>query len=266
MGDSLYVMPSQDAFAKAEAASLRALELDPAQAEAHATLGHLRMHAWRWDDAESEFQRAIDLNPGYAPAYHWRAYNLAAIGRMPEAVASIQRAAALDPLSLIINSDVAQVLDFAGRVDEAIAQSRKTIQMNPDFAEAHRILFLALLRKHQNEEGLRELEAYYRHPDGGAGASVGYAYAVLGMRDRARAVLAELQRKARPKFEPPYSRGVIYAALGDVDRAFQFLEESVRTNDVETLILPADPRLQPLHADPRFAALRRRMGLPTISP
>jgi serine/threonine-protein kinase len=265
LGDMLYVMPSKDAFAKAEAASLRALELDPSQAEAHATLAHLRMHALRWDDAEREFQRAIDLNPGYAPAYQWRAYNLASLGRAKEAVDSVQRALALDPLSLIINADVAQIDNFTGRVDEAIAQCRKTIQMNPGFAEAHRILFLALLRKHQDEEALRELDAYYRHPDGGPGASVGYGYAMLGRRATARQVLAELEKKEK-KFEPPYSFGVIHAALGDVDRAFAYLEESVGTNDVESLILPADPRLEPLHADPRFAALRRRMGLPTIAP
>lgn len=266
LGDMLYVMPSKDAFAKAEAASLRALELDPSQAEAHATLGHLRMHALRWAEAEREFQRAIDLNPGYAPTYQWRAYNLASLGRMPEAVAAVQRAVALDPLSLIINADVAQILNFAGRIDESIAQSRKTIQMNPGFAEAHRILALALIRKGQNEEALREIDGYYRHADGGPGASVGYAYAVLGRRATALAVLRELEKQPREKFEPPYSLGVIHAALGDVDRAFVYLDESVATNDVESLILPADPRLESLHADPRFAALRRRMGLPTMPP
>ena len=64
------------------------------------------------------------------------------------------------------------------------------------------------------------------------------------------------------QFEPPYTFGVIYAALGDVDRAFRYLEESVTTNDTESMILPADPRLAHLRADPRFQALRVRMGLP----
>jgi tetratricopeptide (TPR) repeat protein len=262
LGDMLYAMPSKDAFARAEAAAQRALELDPSQAEAHATLGHLRMHALHWNEAEREFQLAIDLNPGYAPAHQWRAYNLASQGRMAEAVAAVERAAALDPLSLIINADVAQVLFFAGRVDESIAQARKAIQMNPGFMEAHRALFLGLLAKGQNDEASRELEAYHRNPDGGPGASVGYAYAVLGRRAKALGVIDELRRRPGNRVEPPYSFGVIYAALGDVDRAFRYLDESVTTNDTESMILPADPRLARLHGDPRFQALRVRMGLP----
>jgi tetratricopeptide (TPR) repeat protein len=257
----LYLMPSKDAFARAEAASLRALDLDPSQAEAHATLGHLRMHAWRWAEADQEFESAIGLNPGYATAHHWRAYNLASMGRPDEAIASIERAQELDPLSLIINTDRAQVLFFTGHPEDAVAQCRKTLQMNPGFAEARRILFLALQRTHHDEEALRELDTFYRMPDGGPGASVGWAYAMLGRRAQALSVLRE-QERARKQFVPPYNLAVIHAGLGEVDRAFSLLDEAVRTNDTESMILPVDPRLDSLRGDPRFAVLLRRMGLP----
>jgi tetratricopeptide (TPR) repeat protein len=262
LGDMLYLMPSKDAFAKAEAASLRALQMDPSQAEAHATLGHLRMHAWRWEDAEREFQQAIAIDPGYASAHHWRAFNLASVGRLDEAVASIETAQRLDPLSLIINADVAQVLYFARRYDEAIAQSRKTLQMNAGFQEARRILFLSLQRMHHDQEALKELEAFYRSPDGGPGASTGYAFAMLGRRARARAVLGQQESHSERQFVPPYNLAVIHAGLGDVDRAFALLDESVTRNDTESMILPVDPRLDALRRDPRYAALLRRMGLP----
>jgi len=256
-------MPSKEAFARAEAASLRALDLDPSQAEAHATLGHLRMHAWRWAEAEAEFQKAIEENPGYATAHHWRAYNLASLGQPAAAVASIERALELDPLSLIINADKAQVLYFARRYDDAIAQCRRALQMNPDFAEARRILFLALQRIHRDDEALHELEVYYRRPDGGPGASVGYAFAMLGRRAEAVAILREEEKRPGSHFVPPYNLGVIHAGLGDVDRAFALLDESVATNDTESMILPVDPRLDSLRDDPRFARLLRRMGLPS---
>lgn len=61
---------------------------------------------------------------------------------------------------------------------------------------------------------------------------------------------------------PPYDLGVIYAGLGELDRAFSLLDESVTTNDSQGMILPVDPRLDALRGDPRFAALLRRMGLP----
>jgi TolB-like protein/Flp pilus assembly protein TadD len=262
LGDVLYLMPSKDAFARAEAASLRALELDPSEAEAHATLGHLRMHAWRWAEAEQEYQSAIDLNPACANAYHWRSFNFASMGRPDEAIASIGRAVELDPLSLIINADRAQVLFFTGHPEDAVAQSRKTLQMNPNFAEARRILFLALQRTHHDEEALREVKAYHRLPDGGPGGSVGWAYAVLGQRALALAVLKEQEQGHGKQFVPTYDLAVIHAGLGDVDRALSLLAESVATNDTESMILPADPRLDALRGDPRFAVLLGRMGLP----
>jgi tetratricopeptide (TPR) repeat protein len=109
LGDMLYLMPPADAFDRAEAAARRALDLDPTRAEAYASLGHLRMHAWRWQEADRLFQRALELDPGYAPALQWRAYNLASMGRTGEALDSIERAQQLDPLSLIINTDMAQI-------------------------------------------------------------------------------------------------------------------------------------------------------------
>jgi TolB-like protein/Flp pilus assembly protein TadD len=261
LGDMLHSMPHQEAFTRAEAAARRALELDPSEAEAHATLGHMRMHAWRWAEAEREFQLAIDLSPGYAPAHQWRAFNLASRGRLDEAVAQSRRAEQLDPLSPIIGADVAQVLYFAGRDQEAIAQSRKTLQMSPSFAEARRILFLALLRTGHRAEAARELAAYVRNPDGGPGGSVGYAYALLGQRAEAERTRAELSVRPRGRFIPPYDLAVIHAGLGERDRAFARLEEAVSTNDPESMLLPVDPRLATLRRDPRFAAVLLRMDV-----
>ena len=262
LSDMLYLMPSRDAYARAEAASLRALSLDPFQGEAHATLGHLRMHAWRWTEAEKEFRRAIELDGGYATAHHWRAWNLVCTRRPEEAVAAIDTARRLDPLSLIINADAAHIRYFARRYDEAVEQSRRTLLMNPGFQEARRILFLALLRTHQEGEALLELETFYASPHGGPGPSAGYAYAVLGQRARALAVLRQQEARPQRQFVPPYNLAVIHAGLGDVERAFALLDESVAENDTESMILAADPRLDTLREDPRFAALVRRMGLP----
>jgi tetratricopeptide (TPR) repeat protein len=259
LGDMLHSMPHREAFARAEAAARRALELDPSEAEAHATLGHMRMHAWRWAEADREFRLAIEKSPGHAPAHQWRAYNLASQGRLGEAVDESRTAERLDPLSPIIAADVAQILYFAGRDEEAVAQARQTLLMNPSFAEARRILFLALLRSGRRQEAARELEAYVRHPDGGPGGSVGYAYARLGRRADAQRTIAQLQARPRGRFVPPYDLAVIHAGLGERDRAFARLEEAVTTNDPESMILPVDPRLAGLRGDPRFAAVLLRM-------
>jgi tetratricopeptide (TPR) repeat protein len=255
-------MPHADAFGRAEAAARRALDLDPTRAEAYASLGHLRMHAWQWEEAERLFQRALELDPGYAPALQWRAYNFASMGRTSEAVAAIERAQQLDPLSLIINADLAQILYFARRHEDAVAQSRKTLQMNPAFAEARRVSFLALQRIHRDQEALADLEKYRALPDGGLGGSVGYGYAALGRRREAATVLRELEEQSRRRSVPPYDLAVIHAGLGQTDDALLWLDKSLATHDPESMILPIDPRLDSVRGDPRFVALLRRMGLP----
>jgi Flp pilus assembly protein TadD len=256
------LLPHADAFDRAEAAARRALDLDPTRAEAYASLGHLRMHAWRWPEADRLFQRALELDPGYAPALQWRAYNFASMGRTSEAVAAIERAQQLDPLSPIINADLAQILYFARRHEDAVAQSRKTLQMNPAFAEARRVSFLALQRIHRDQEALADLETYRALPDGGLGGSVGYGYAALGRRREAATVLRELEEQSRRRSVPPYDLAVIHAGLGQTDDALLWLDKSLATHDPESMILPIDPRLDSVRGDPRFVALLRRMGLP----
>ena len=219
------------------------------------------MHAWRWEEAERLFQRALELDPGYATALDWRAYNFASMGRMGEALDAIERAQRLDPLSLIINADLAQILYFAGRHEDAVAQCRKTLQMNPGFAEARRVCFLALQRLHRDEEARADLEAYRHLPDGGVGGSVGYGYAALGQPRQAASVLRDLEEQSRRRAVPHYDRAVIHAGLGETDAAFLWLDKSLATHDPESMILPADPRLESLRGDPRFLALLRRMGL-----
>jgi len=262
LGDMLYLMPHDDAFERAEAAARRALDLDPTRAEAYASLGHLRMHAWRWQEADRLFQRALELDSAYAPALQWRAYNLASMGRTREAVTAIERAQQLDPLSLIINADLAQILYFARRPEDAVAQCRKTLQMNASFAEARRVSFLALQRIHRDQEARADLETYRALPDGGLGGSVGYGYAALGRRREAATVLRELEAQSRRRSVPPYDLAVIHAGLGQTDDALLWLDKSLATHDPESMILPIDPRLDSLRGDPRFAALLRRMGLP----
>ncbi len=251
LGDMLYLLPHRDAFARAEAAALRAIALDPAEAAAYASLGHIRMHEWQWEEAERAFARALELNPGYASAHQWRAYNFASLGRVDDSIAAIERAQQLDPLSLIINADHAQLLYFSGRYEAAVEQCRKTLQMAAEFPEARRVSFLALERLHSNQEALAAAQAYHRHPDGGPGGSVGYAYAVLGRRADALAVLDELAKRSHSKAVPAY----------DFGRAFSWLDKSLGDGDPESMILPVDPRLDTLRGDPRFGQLLERMGV-----
>ena len=128
------VMQPSVAYDKGQMAILNALEIDDSLAEAHATLGWVRMaHAWDWSGAEQSFQRAIALNPGYASAQQWYGVYLAYIANRPaEALEKFLVAEQLDPLSPIIRSNTVQALMMLGRFDEATNPCRPTF-LFPDF-------------------------------------------------------------------------------------------------------------------------------------
>jgi DNA-binding winged helix-turn-helix (wHTH) protein/tetratricopeptide (TPR) repeat protein len=132
------VLPPREAFPRAKAAALEALQLDPSLAEAHAALGYaIGNYNWDWPQAEKEFQTALRLDSDYPSAHQWYAMQLAALGRFPEATAEIRKAQQLDPTSPVIGTDAADILYAAGRNAAAIDKFREVIDLNGDFPEAH---------------------------------------------------------------------------------------------------------------------------------
>src|SRR5205823_2622297 len=108
----------------------------PSRADARHTSDEL-LHSRDWAAAEKEYKRAIELNPGYATAHHWYAWHLLVMGRNSEGIFELRRAESLDPLSLIISADLADALCIAHLYDESVQQSKKTLEMDPNFAVAH---------------------------------------------------------------------------------------------------------------------------------
>jgi serine/threonine protein kinase len=157
LGYSFGRMDPKDAMPKAQAAALRALELDPYLAEAHCSMALIEaMYDWDWVAAESSFKRAIALNPSLSTAHHLYSLLLSAFRRTEESLAHIHTALERDPLSLPINNFVGMMYFAARRYDPAIAAQRKTIEMDPEFGLAHSVLGAALERKGMNEEAAHE--------------------------------------------------------------------------------------------------------------
>ena len=123
---------------RAAEAAIKALQIDPGLAEAHATLGYVRHYNWEWEAAEQSLRRAIELNPSNALAHVWYANLLSSRLRLDEAVREVGLARALDPLSLIVNTNVGWVLFMARRNDEAIAQYIEDAGARmPKYVQAH---------------------------------------------------------------------------------------------------------------------------------
>ncbi len=249
--------PSKDALSRAKAAALKAIALDDTLAEPHASLAFIaETHEWDWPTAEREYKRALELNPGYAAGHNWYAGYLMYVGRFEEGIAEAKRARDLDPLSLPVNNALA----------EALEQLQKTLEMDPHFAPAHQTLGWAYLNMGKNEQAIQEFQQALQLSGTGDTdrmLDLGFAYAAVGKREEARKILAKLKKLHEQGLVPSGSIAILYGALGELDKAFAWLEKAYEEHDPELTYLKVPARrFEPLRHDPRFQDLLRRMGLP----
>jgi len=254
-----------ESLPRAEAAAKKALELDDSLAEAHTSLGLLLFYNLDFQGATKEFERAIALNPNYATAHHWYGLGpLRCLGDFDKAIAELNRALQLDPLSLIINADLGAGLVTARRYDKGIAQLRKTIEMDPYFYYAYLNLGKALQLNGQLDEAVTEYKkAAALNDDSLVIGLLAQGYAKLGQRDEALKTLEQLQQTATRRYVWNYTFALVHIALGEKDKAIDYLERDYREHaDYELALIKVDPMLDPLRGDPRFEALVSKVFAP----
>lgn len=261
---SYSVIPGTESALKAAEAATKAIELDDTLSEAHTALGSLKLYYyWNRTAAETEFKRAIELNPTSAEAHYKYAYCLITLGRNEESIAEIKRAQELDPLSLAINADAGELYYFARQTEQAIEQLRKAIDMDPGFVRAHFLLGRALEQKHDFPAAIAEFNTArsLSANNNEMLTALGQGYAAWGKRDEAQKVLNELQQRSKQGYISPHFMAIIYASLGDRDQAFEWLDRAVEKRFPPLIYLEVNPIWDNLRTDPRFAELRRKIGL-----
>jgi len=277
-GDLFTNDPKGNSFLlKARDAALKALQLDPDGAEAHTSLGKVRMILeWDWVGAEAEFKRAIELNPSYAAAHMWYAHYLVAVGRFGEAVLEAKRSLELDPFSQFTRDYAEWACYLARRYDLAIQLSRKSVELTPLSPWAHFDLAQAYEGKGQSDEAIREYlmaeELFGLSQD--RLAELRKAYKQSGAKGfwRKTLELCELGIRQPRKFASPSGFGycdymqhvdaaAIEVRLGNPDAAFRYLEQAYANHDAYIVYLNANQVWNPIRSDPRFHDLTRRMGL-----
>jgi serine/threonine-protein kinase len=263
-------IPASEALPKAKAAVEWALRIDDSLAEAHASLGRIELHSWNFSEAEKEFRRAIELNPNYPTAHHWYSFYLRLVrGRFDEAMAEVRLAQQLDPLSPSISSDVAKIHLMKGELDAAIEAAKKVLELDPNFfGGPHFVLGLAYRSQGRYDVAIAELEkdAELSGRRSWELAELGQCYVVAGNRARARALLKEIEEKYNRGEALGQALASIYAALGDKERAFTYLEKDfqARSGLLAIIAYSSDRELlrDKLSSDPRWDDLLRRIGLP----
>jgi tetratricopeptide (TPR) repeat protein len=247
---------------RAAAAAIKALQIDPYSAEAHAALGYVWHYEWRWADAEREFRRAIELNPSYSLVRVWYANLLMSRTRWPEAIAQVMSARELDPFSLIVNTNVGWILDRSGRHDEAIAHLRETLALDSQYVQARWRLADALTGAGRHDEALDEANRVVALTDSSMPAVglLGNTYARAGRHAEARRLLEILLARRGDRYVPPAVIAGVFTALGDVENAITWLEKAYAEGS-NVIAYLADRDRNVLRGHPRFEALLAGAGL-----
>ena len=253
-----------DAYPKAEAAALKALELDDSLGEAHCSLGFSRLlYDWNFPEAEREFLKAIELSPHYPNSHDGYGFYLKAVGRHDEAIEKCRQAQNLDPLSPFAHVSLGYAYYFARDYDRAIGECRKALEMDKNSTFAHRNLGLAYLQQGKLEKAVEALSNSVKFSQGGLAfeSYLGYAYAVAGKHDEALEVLESLNDLDKERYVPAYNFALIHAGLGDFDQAFEWFEQARKERSGFLPFLKVEPVVDVLRGDSRFDDLLKKIGL-----
>ena len=256
-----------EAMLKANAAALKAVEFDETLAEAHASLGYIRLHYdWNWPEAEKQFKRAIELNSRYPTAHHWYAHYLMTAGQTEASLVESRRALELDPLDLIISGHQPWHYYYARDFDRVIEICHDNLASHPEAFWVHFELGRAYEQKRMFKEAISELTtAVSLQKDMTfAIAALGHAFAVSGQTEKAQQLLGNLKKLSNQRYVSSADIAMIYVGLGDNDQAFAWLQKAFLERSWYLVLLRVDPRLDSLRSGPRFQALLRRVNLPAV--
>jgi len=249
-----FAPPNSAAAIKAENYARKAIELNSALAEPHATLGFIYcFHKWDWQRSEAEFKQSLALNQNYATAHHWYSIMLVIQKRYAEAEGEMRKALEIDPLSLAMNSDLCQTFYFARRYDEAINQCRKTLELDGQSPNAHGYLRDALEQKQMKNELLADLKETSNADDP-------YVRAVAsGDLHRYHQLEIAIEQKNADYDAVTIAKN--YALIGDKEQSLHWLDHAWQTHNFMFPFVNVDPAFDAERDEPRFINLLRNTGL-----
>src|SRR5882762_1533199 len=255
-------------YPKGNAAARKALELDSTLARPHAVLGGTQLeYEWDFAGGEAEYKKAFEFDPSDATAHAWYAWDIGKIGgREQEAFTEINRAHQLDPLSPLIKGNVGFVHIWARQYDHAILECKKVANEDPTFAYTHVCLAQAYWAKHLYPQVVGEWKVYgqlsgdRRESDFASAMEQGFRSG--GWKGALTKGIEARQTQHKTGYASAYQIAILYADLGDKNKAFRWLNTAYQERDTYLYGLRTDFLLDPLRSDPRFAELVRKVGLP----
>jgi TolB-like protein/DNA-binding winged helix-turn-helix (wHTH) protein len=253
IGDVEEVNPA-NYLPRARDAALKAMQLDPSLAEAHAALGMVACHYdYDWPTAEREYKKAFELNPSYASAHQYYALGLMAHGRFSEAEQQLATARRLDPLALIVDVDLALLRKFQRDFDGVIAVSKNILQRDPNYHLGFSMLATGYYCARRFDD--------YRAVDDKVPQTDFLRARIDGRVDEEERILRRTIEQANTGLRRPYDVASAARELGRNSMALDWLEKAHQHHDYWVLFVNVDPQWDSARADPRFQAIMYRIGV-----
>ena len=256
--------PPADTWPDARQAAMKALQADDSLAEAHASMGMIHMwYEWNWKEAEREYLRAIELKPALPLPHIYYNLLLVQTGRSDEAEVQMHQALACDPLSVPANIYMAGVYHYRRDYDASLKQTRRALDLDPSDIEAHVVMALNYEQQHEYPKAIAELEK--AHELSGHNplllGPLASCHGGAGNKEKALALLEELNTAATQMYVAPISFVMIYLGIGDTERAFEWLEKAAQARDPLLCYLKVGPIYDAIRGDARYTDLLYRIGL-----
>ena len=250
------IIPADQACAKIEEYATRALQMDPSLSQPHAALAYTHQRNFQWKDNDRELEEAIALNPNNAAAHHFLGLSLFLRGMHERSIQEWRKAKELDPLSLIVGSDLGYALVWTGHAQEGLELQQSVIEMEENFLVAHRGLAISYLITGRTQEAFEQArkllsltsEPYY-------GTAVAAIYAMTGHKEEAWTIMSNLIQQGKSQFIDPAEMASAYAALGEDQKAMEWLETAVNQKSAVLAYVNIVPSFDKIRDNPRFKAL-----------
>jgi tetratricopeptide (TPR) repeat protein len=247
----------------ARGAAERALAINPELSHAHAVIGVIYMkYDWNWSKAETHLRHAVTLNPNDTTAVQRLGELYCYTARFEECRHNYSTAAGLDPLSPVLRFLQGSPDLYSGRYESAVRSYLGTLNDMPDFKFVHIGLGHAYVGLEEWDKAIASYEALL--PDYGleiAGGPLIYARTRKGELHIAKKLLAELELLAQTQYVPPSKLALGYLALGEKQKALEFLHQAIEAHDDRLVYLAVDNLFVDIHSDAGFRSIAEQLNI-----
>jgi Flp pilus assembly protein TadD len=250
----------------AVAAAATAIRLDEDMDEGHLALATIRMWVqWDFEAAHEEYLRALEINPGDAELLRFYGYYLRVVGRIDEAIEHLETAEELDPLSHNVLNSLANAYFVVGRLDDAKARYDRVLQIDAAYVGTLEAIGWWHLARGEPEVAYQAFEDLLRRAPARVSvvSALAYVNAISGKEQEARAGLNALLTWEQASGTLPHTEiARVLFGLGDLDAGFEHLNKAVAEREPSVLFLHST--IKPYGdapEDPRWGELLDRLGV-----